>query len=950
MALIPILPEDIKVSSIKVHPTQNFHSSSLGVVGNVFLFAERSSTLKAINEQLEEYHYDVMTTLTTELSSSKKNLLPYQAKDPGGDAARQAFLGLPIDPSNLTGSNVPHRPVDLRPRTARDWDLYLPVLKFPGSNRDKHNIQGVVSNYLDSASRLAGSVDNQKQLTVFRFDMPHKFNANTIRKSVFINNLLPFYQAEYEKKMSFGFSNYHCLNFFTSSARYPSNVPSDSAFVYPSAVSNDKPSRYFPSSSFGFEFYINPRYTTDYKDEVYHAGSIMHMPNSYAVSLVSGSGKDSYGRVNTFRIMLQLGFDAQLPPADIDLGVGNDSRGKRKVFLSEDVLKKDTWSYCAIRWGGANESAYTGSFIIDNAKAGEFVIDGEYGIRENFAGFTDDIPSSLVIGNRFNCTISPEGLNAYREEVGNQVVQDIGKSISAQNSYPYISDGIDKVVASDLNAKSFADKSSMLFDEYSNYQFGVEKIVELSPNTLDPNQYEPKFTYKGDGITEYTTDSELLFNCPLNAELQEIRIFSRYRSLEEISSTAQSGYYNFDDSDFLFYLPPFFVPSSSMRRVLETPSNSVTTSSNLPFNPLLSFGLGARSVSLENFSYDFVNSVQARCHQLQEQEAKGKFTDFGADDFDFMPATEAIYLRPQNRKRNLSILPSDLGQHRPQVSVLESRVSKMTNGKSADFFVDNDGFSEPGMINLRNLIDLKHQFNSVLGEDQGTSNVDGISEALLSPPDIMVSGDGGTVVTLAASQVYGERSNIDLVVLNRTRDTDSNEITFLDISNIFYGDKIKSESFVLRDPFVTGSAGKIELTFKESGLGNLYRANASGSHPTWSQTGLVLYEEGLVCLMDPTIPPFGQTQFSTEFRGDRNIHMLEMRVPISADEALSSSNPTYQKLSPTNLPSDSESGCNLITNMYIHDENLNVVGKVNLSRPIVRKDDDRYVFKFKLDF
>ena len=75
-----------------------------------------------------------------------------------------------------------------------------------------------------------------------------------------------------------------------------------------------------------------------------------------------------------------------------------------------------------------------------------------------------------------------------------------------------------------------------------------------------------------------------------------------------------------------------------------------------------------------------------------------------------------------------------------------------------------------------------------------------------------------------------------------------------------------------------------------------------------------------------------------------------MRVPIDAEEAKISSNPTYRKLSPTDLPSDREIGCNFITNMFIHDENLNVIGKVNLSRPIVRKDEDRYVFKFKMDF
>jgi hypothetical protein len=245
---------------------------------------------------------------------------------------------------------------------------------------------------------------------------------------------------------------------------------------------------------------------------------------------------------------------------------------------------------------------------------------------------------------------------------------------------------------------------------------------------------------------------------------------------------------------------------------------------------------------------------------------------------------------------------------------------------------------------------MKEQYNQLLSEDLNTTNVDGITEALLPPVDIQVSSDGGTVVTLAASKVYGDQSNIDLVVLNRTKDTDSNEITFFDISNMFYGDLIKRESFVLRDPYVTGSAGKMQLSFKDNGMGELYRCNASGSHPVWAAVGNIIYEEGMICLVDPTIPPFGMQQFNVDFRGDRNIHMLEMRIPISADEAVSSSNPTFQNLRPTNLPADAESSCNLITNMFIHDENLNIIGKVNLSRPIVRKDNDRYVFRFKMDF
>ena len=140
MALIPIVPEDIKVSSVKVHPNQHFLSSSnSGITGDVFLFAERSNTLKEITAELEEYTFDVKSLLSL---------------DPGsGHIVRK------------------------------------------DSRKNRNDISGLVDNYINSIGQLAGSLDNDKKLIVYRFDMPHRFNANTIRKSVFIKNLLPFYQA-----------------------------------------------------------------------------------------------------------------------------------------------------------------------------------------------------------------------------------------------------------------------------------------------------------------------------------------------------------------------------------------------------------------------------------------------------------------------------------------------------------------------------------------------------------------------------------------------------------------------------------------------------------------------------------------------------------------------------------------------------------------------------------
>ena len=1129
MALIPILPEDIKVSSVKVHPNQHFVSSSNGgIKGDIFLFAERSQTLKEITSELEEYTFDIKSTLS-------------------------------VDDAGLT--------------IRKD------------QKRSRHDISGLVDNYFINLGKLAGSLDNTKKLIVYRFDMPHRFNANTIRKSVFIKNLLPFYQGEYERPMSFGFSNYHSLNFFTSSAAFPSNVPSNTALIYPIPSSGSKPSRYYPSGSFSFEFYVNPRYTTDTASDAYTPGTIMHLPNCYAVSLVSGSHKDELGRPRSFRLMLQLGDHSALPPSKVYVDPKDAATGSisTRTFISADgFLEKDRWSYCAIRWGGPTQNDYTGSFYINGQNAGNFVIpDTDLSFGRTVFTDANDIPSALLIGNRYrasnNVSVDDDDLitvvdgASYTPAVpnthasgsfkitltptanpSNKITREIlfqaptgsvpTDMVALNNSYTpannvtnlknaIVGAAVDRTgdsgsaaMATIIFTNELAANSSITIinsanvsktytavnDGSSNYNdasgskfkrgsasgtasakaaiaaqslkeainaaanssggghggtivatsaagrvnlvqatkgIGGNKNITTSPSSITnatvPSAFTGGVTIMNPALTGLSaqiigndinltygagridifasssvqiptlqkaseshgnfltslfkpssqnpvygnsnsraaktgflfdsgsaetfgtvnllgdiTDDENLthsLDSPLNAELQDIRIFSRWRTDSEIKSTAETGYYDFGDKHFLFYLPPYFVPSSSVRQMLKTVTQTHYSSSHTPFNLDLSFGQGGRLLNLENFTYDLVTGTQARCYNLSATPPSGTWSDFSADDFDFMPASDAILLKPENRKRNLTILPSDLGQLKPGLSFLDAQVSKITNKQSDLFFVNDQKQPAKGMVTLRDMISMGAQYNELVSFDEETGNIDSMVDSLFPSIEVAIPVDmdkDGTAdfKEIAHSKAYGQQSAIGLTVLNRTRDVNSSEIMFLDISNIFYGDMIKRESFVMHDPYVTGSAGKIKLTFRDNGTGGLYRCDASGSHPTWSSAGIILYEEGIACLTNPTIPAFGAQQFTTTFKGDRNLHILEMRVPIDAEEAKISSNPTYKKLSPTDLPSDREIGCNFITNMFIHDENLNVIGKVNLSRPIVRKDEDRYVFKFKMDF
>jgi len=1165
MALIPIFPEDIKVNSVRVHPSQNFSSSSAGITGDVFLFAERPTSIKKISEGLEEYIFDIRESM------------------------------------DVSSGQVRNR--DGRDQSSSSVDE---------DGMQNPTIEPQMQAFFDAVSPLSQSLENDKKLIVYRFNMPHRFNANTMRKSAYIKNLLPFYTGEYERPMNFGFTNYHSLNFFTSSAAHPSNVPSDSALIYPVPISGSKPSRYFASASFCYEFYINPRYTTDSSSDHYEPGTILHLPNCFAISLVSGSQKDELGRPTSFRLVIQLDTDSQRPTKMFNFNNANTDAGKAaqsnvtfpdgeggsivtKTHMSEDGhIIKDHWSYCAIRWGGQRQNNYTGNFYINGKKAGDFTIPGtEISLREKFSTL-EDLPSALIVGNHYQATNSDIGaddddritilsgsaknsnasitsgvgfmdvnirqsaslktrriflttvdenaadtvylqdsansfvlatrlVNALNGDtvsrgsveftgpnnVGGQIKIEVSVNGGAVDTYLFscvdsashdfadlqdsefrnspkensTSDLITKInskaglstyvsARDDTNGKillraippaggtvsvtltdgatpltkknliNFSDNVKL--NNVSNgFQASIinknknESVVDLdvaSDYTVDilqtsatrvtPQQRKEgaqgnfvseifkvssensrfgnynstvnKTSFLFDSGSSSTNGVENLldietnenirhiFDAPLNAELQEIRIFNRYRSDEEIDDTAINGYYSFSDPGMLFYLPPYFVPFTKRRRMLFTVSQSHFSSSFTPFNLNMSFGQGGRMINLENYTYDFVNMTQALCYNLSSTTPNGTFENFSEDDFDFIPATDAIYLRPENRKRNLTVLPSDLGDLDPKLGILDNRAVEIVSSLATEpnntsakdvkgkYFVDDAGLYSPGFVSLRNMMDLDADLKSSilteadLDSEKFNINADGIA-SMLTPFEAAVARAAGfeedqigQMITVSNAQniiarndpssVYGTQSAFTLTVLNRTRDPDSNEITFFDISNIFYGDLIKEESLDLSDMAVTGSAGKMQMKFKDNGKGNVYRCNSSGSHPIWASAGNILYEEGIVCLTNPSIPPFGVEQFNVKFKGQRNVHVLEMRVPISAEEAVSSSNPSFKPLAPTNLPSDSQLTCNLITNMNIHDENLNIIGKVNLSRPIVRKQNDKYVFKFKMDF
>ena len=149
---------------------------------------------------------------------------------------------------------------------------------------------------------------------------------------------------------------------------------------------------------------------------------------------------------------------------------------------------------------------------------------------------------------------------------------------------------------------------------------------------------------------------------------------------------------------------------------------------------------------------------------------------------------------------------------------------------------------------------------------------------------------------------------------------------------------------------MTGSGGKVKVTLKDNGKGGLYRADCTGSHPTWSNVGNIFYNEGVAIIKSPNLPLFATGTFETTFQGEQSTHVLTINAPCETGMFMSSSNPSFKVLSASLDPNEYDPEFVYITGFNLHDDNLNVIGRSNLAQPLVKRSSDEFLFKFKMDF
>lgn len=644
------------------------------------------------------------------------------------------------------------------------------------------------------------------------------------------------------------------------------------------------------TEEFSLNFWVNPRYTTSGSN--FDAGTIFHMSSSICVSLVTGSNRNENNEIDRFKILLQLSHSANTPPSDINLApaaVNDDTRiyPNNLVFTSSHSLKKDHWHHVCIQWG-PDFNNQTGSIFIDNNETNFYIPSSS--IRSPFP------IQGLVVGNYFDSSTANLSLllNSTESETEGYTPKP-GTSVFEDDIPPDMFRHPLKAEIHELKLFNFALSEDVIYNNKTERQFVREEGIQ-SKNRITP--------------------------------------------VSRVSNSREC----------LFYLGPYFYPESLSREVLFSPYYNTTKITTNPFNSEFSHRVGGKIINLENFVVDLANECFPRIIGMRV----GRLSTDRRDD---IQSEDFIYSSGSFVKRNLSILPCDNGLFKPNFSYYNNLTytSDHNRFKTPTYPVTSSN-NDYSIISLENQEDRSVVINNnvIVTEIVPGSSFENLAREIffgqLGPtPESTSAGQSGALISQGLEVEREFRTDL-MYLAQVTRDVSSREVTIFNISNIYYGDRIDPNSFEIFDNNLTGSRGDIKIKLKDNGVGSLYRADAKTKHATWNNVGNIFYEEGLVLIKSPHLSPYCRDKFEMSFKGEQNIHTMILNIPAHKRLFNSSSNPTFEKITPSDNANDEDLHSIYVTTVNIHDNNFNIIMKANFSQPIVKTKDDEFVVRLKEDF
>jgi hypothetical protein len=693
-------------------------------------------------------------------------------------------------------------------------------------------------------------------------------------------------EIETNRNMEFGFTNYNCLGFV--SGGYGTTRQ---ALMYKDSSAT------LDFRTFGVSFFVKPPSVTTSE---FRPATIFHIDNLITVSMVSGSTQDRFGNTDSFKIVSQLTssneirVDAFKYDSISDIPANNTiypNFKKHIVFTPDNVIKKNDWYHVAISIS-SNGSA--------NEKEQKIHINGTA-----ITGSLAEIKPEALFNRSF---VNTHG------KTNSQII--IGNKITGSSDYD---------------------------------QFFVEKYEDYEKYVATTSATEPSAYFESPFFGEV---HEVVFATSLAGSFP-IANFLGNRTQTLITSSVSS------DLSIDFYLPVLFgaVKDQKFRTWPKKLEGLGLGKSTAPLqltsapheNWILSNDLRFPEVNITSFlgAYKFnagsYTRSYPRCTGMESIDDLANDTNYyasleAANSHEITSELSTFFTR-NNLIRSCDN-SSFVHDYNAYDSILDGiGGTNVQKSQRKDYLSSSFGHKDLSHVLMKNYVDY-NKFQS------RPSYLGNFSTAMES-----YSGDRllSNTEPIFDKNIFKSRGASWYPLLNaETGYAGSNLVSVIDIPQMFYDKRIHPGTFEMIEHDLSGSLGRLTYNIKDNGLGALYRDD-SAAPDTKNKCGLIFYELGIAVLTHPSLAMVGKNNFTINFKGERDLNVLNLNAHIGKYEFNESSNPSYNIIGKAGSKSD-QNEIVMITGIEYLDENLNVVMKSSLSQPVSKREFDEILFRSRIDF
>tara|TARA_B100001059_G_C17837773_1_gene589485 strand:+ start:2758 stop:5598 length:2841 start_codon:yes stop_codon:yes gene_type:complete len=822
--------------------------------------------------------------------------------------------------------------------------------------------------------------------------LPDSFELQ--KKNYVKNNLYKAYREDYSldfyNSLEYGFCNWNTINFF--SQRLDSTKNHSNCIVWPNAKNNSGNQYDFLDSNFNISCYINLR--KNYNDHS-DPECLFHVPDVISVYLIrSFNGNDH-------RVGITLGNKTKKELSLIQ-NVNLTNTGDQINLLSQGVYITSGLNILNNRWYNLSINYFKNE---DQSRNIQIYVDGILLKSQTLTVANDNvnpINSFICLGNKPRYLETSTYEHVFYQMFSRTFDKDIhlGKNHTLPDDYNIdvtqnFHGNINFEANTGSNSESFHGEIhdiriyGQTLSEEKIKSNCKETINDLSKEVSDSNllfyvpvHYLPVYTLKKGPFNASGSKLNLRYSCIYNPYLAAtcggLEVTVENYLVEFVNHTKPNVVIGGDQNQYVYLdnsassISSLISNTSDVNDIRQgkmtnsiynknlTDNNHANYQSNLDYN--LSYKnllILPNDNGIQNVKFDSISKVLSNLNSLSYRSSSIDNTKlFNISNEDIFKDSESNSLSWQLNNASIRV---------PNFEERTSTIKIRKNGEDKDFtIISRESKNINKMFNVSNFIfhdDRVTDISLLENIDHNSFNnrltdiKDRIYPVTESNPIIRnYKQDTLTIDYLNSDNVYKVLDSISYIklpvpysVINF--DYDSVFSTIIDISSKFYNKKLKKGSFLLKDNNLDTSNNNISISLKEDKNAMLFRSDCLTKVANWNYVGHLFYNEGIASLNRPEFSYFGVSDFECEFESDFSMFVHEINIPAEAGLFNKSLNQTYdENLRQDESAFNSEESFVYITDINLHDENLNIVAKAKLARPATKKKSDSILFRLKMDY